>query len=136
MHNEHASPHTLAGCSQEKRYEQNKSAGEEERLDADVEAAKQARYISAFEPQVSDLNAKADTGTQEVVALLAQLQDLEQAAQRSVAAEMETTLEGNPALVDEAGATFVKRWPCGTMPKCNHAAAQNSAHTRLEYLLP
>ena len=40
------------------------------------------------------------------------------------------------ALVDEAGATFVKRWPCGTVPKCNNAAAQNSVHTRWEYLLP
>ena len=31
-------------------------AGEEERMDADVAAAKQTRYISAFEPQVQDLN--------------------------------------------------------------------------------
>ena len=39
------------------------------------------------------------------------------------------------AVVDEAGATFIKRWPCGTVPERNNAAAQNSAHTRKEYLL-
>ena len=42
---------------------------EQDRLDADVDAAKQARYISAFEPQVADSNER-NSATSEVVALL------------------------------------------------------------------
>ena len=79
------------------------AAGEEERLDADVEASRQARYISAFETQVADLNESTTSGTMEVVSLINQLQELEQAAQRSVAAEMETAIEANPDLIDDAG---------------------------------
>ena len=79
------------------------AAGEAERLDADVEVSRQARYISAFEPQVGDLNEADSSGTLEVTALLHQLQQLEQAAQRSVAAETETALESGASLPDEAG---------------------------------
>ena len=56
--------------------------GEAERLDADVEAARQARYISAFEEQVRDLNGQEDDGSLEVVALINQLEELEKAAER------------------------------------------------------
>jgi len=58
--------------------------GEQDRLDPDVDAAKQARYISAFEPQVADLNERS-SATSEVVALLNQLEDLDATTQRSVA---------------------------------------------------
>ena len=67
------------------------AAGEQDRLDADVEAAKQTRYISAFELQVTDLNEQ-DNATTEVVSLLQQLEDLDNAAQRSVAAEVESAV--------------------------------------------
>ena len=46
--------------------------GESERLDLDVEAARQARYISAFEPEPSDLNRIA-SGAMVVTSLLQQI---------------------------------------------------------------
>ena len=77
-------------------------AGEQDRTDAEVEAAKQARFISAFEPQKSDLNEQ-DSGTAEVVALLNQLESLDRAAKRSVAAEVESSIEAGACLVDDLG---------------------------------
>ena len=44
------------------------AAGEEERLDAEVEASKNARYISAFEPQAQDLNEKLTSASHSVSA--------------------------------------------------------------------
>ena len=79
------------------------AAGDAERLDADVEASRQARYISAFETHVEDLNEAKTSGTLEVVSLINQLEQLEQTAQRSVAAETETVLESGATLPDEAG---------------------------------
>ena len=79
------------------------AAGDAERLDADVEASRQARYISAFETHVEDLNEAQTSGTLEVVSLINQLEQLEQTAQRSVAAETETVLESGATLPDEAG---------------------------------
>ena len=79
------------------------AAGDAERMDADVEASRQARYISAFETHVGDLNEAESSGTLEGTALINQLEQLEQAAQRSVAAETETALESGAALPDEAG---------------------------------
>ena len=78
--------------------------GQAERMDEEVEAARQARYISAFEEQVRDLNGQEDDGSLEVVALINQLQELEKAAEKSVAAEMETFLEGDQCpLKDDVG---------------------------------
>ena len=74
------------------------ASGEQDCLDADVEAAKQARYISAFEPQVADLNEKS-SATAEVVALIQQLENLDRTAQRSVAAEVESAIEGGACLI-------------------------------------
>ena len=78
------------------------AAGEEDRVDADVEAAKQARYISAFEPNISDLNGDGE-GAAEVTALLQQLETLNETAQRSVAAEVESAVEGGACLIDDVG---------------------------------
>ena len=70
----------------------------------------EARYIAAFEPEVQDLNG-GNRGAMEVAALMQQLEELDQAAQRSVAAEVESALEsrlGDAAcLVDEAGRTRI-----------------------------
>ena len=80
--------------------------GEAERMDADVGAARDARYIAAFEPEVQDLNG-GGSGAMEVAALLQQLADLDRTAQRSVAAEIESALESRlgdgACLVDDAG---------------------------------
>ena len=78
------------------------AAGELERADADVEAAKQSRFISAFHPD--DIpGASESTASLEVAALMQQLEDLDAAAQRSVAAEVESAVEGGACLTDEAG---------------------------------
>lgn len=86
------------------------ASGEADRMDADVAAAREARYIAAFEPEVQDLNG-GNRGAMEVAALMHQLEELDQAAQRSVAAEVESALEsrlGDAAcLVDEAGRTRI-----------------------------
>ena len=68
------------------------AAGEEDRMDADIAAAREARYIAAFEPETRDLNDER-SGAMEVTALMQQLEELDQAAQRSVAAEVEPALE-------------------------------------------
>ena len=80
--------------------------GEQDRLDADVDAAKQARYISAFEPQVADLNER-NSATSEIVALLNKLEDLDATAQRSVASEVESAIEGGACLTDDVGRTRI-----------------------------
>ena len=80
------------------------ASGQAERQDVELEAARQARYISAFEEQVRDLNGQEDDGTLEVVALINQLEALEKAAEKSVAAELETMIEGdNCSLRDTVG---------------------------------
>ena len=77
-------------------------AGQQDQMDADVEAAKQARYISAFEPTVTDLNTNEEVPA-EVTALLQQLENLDNAAQRSVAAEVESAVEGGASLIHDVG---------------------------------
>ena len=78
------------------------AAGESEKEDVDVEAAKQARYISAFSPD--DIpGAQESNASLEVAALMQQLEVLDNAAQRSVAAEVESAIEGGACLVDDAG---------------------------------
>ena len=37
------------------------AAGEDDRMDADIAAAREARYIAAFEPQTTDFNHKETT---------------------------------------------------------------------------
>ena len=80
--------------------------GEAERMDVDMAAARDARYVAAFEPEVHDLNGEG-RGSMEVSSLMQQLEELDRAAQRSVAAEVESALEsrlGDTAcLIDEAG---------------------------------
>ena len=80
--------------------------GEAERMDADMSAARDARYIAAFEPEVQDLSGDG-RGSMEVVSLMQQLEELDRAAQRSVAAEVESALESRlgaaACLPDEAG---------------------------------
>ena len=75
-------------------------------MDADIVAAREARYIAAFEPEARDLHG-GNQGSMEVVALMQQLEELDQAAQRSVAAEVESALESQlgeaACLVDDAG---------------------------------
>ena len=73
------------------------------RNDADAHSSAENRYISAQEPEVHDFNTESE-GSQEVVALLEQLKELENAAARSVATEMESAAqeEGN-TLIDHLG---------------------------------
>ncbi|CAK0796442.1 unnamed protein product, partial [Prorocentrum cordatum] len=82
------------------------AAGEEDRMDADIAAAREARYIAAFEPETQDLNTK-HSGAMEVTALMQQLEELDHAAQRSVALEIESAAEARlgdgACLVDHAG---------------------------------
>ena len=95
--------------------------GEQDRLDADVDAAKQARYISAFEPQVADLNERS-SATSEVVALLNQLEDLDAATQRSVASEVESAIEGGACLTDDVGRTRILNICHEVREKCERLA--------------
>ena len=83
------------------------AAGELDRMDADIAAAREARYIAAFETEAQDLNGD-NSGVMEVATLMQQLEELDQAAQRSVAAEIESAVETDlvregACLVDEAG---------------------------------
>ena len=82
------------------------ASGEADRNDSDVAAAREARYIAAFESEAQDLNG-TNRGAMEVAALMQQLEELDQAAQRSVAAEVESALESRmgeaATLIDEAG---------------------------------
>ena len=77
-------------------------SGEMDKADADVQAAKQARYISAFDPE-SLPGAGESAACLELASLQQQLEDLEATAQRSVAAEVESALESGACLVDDAG---------------------------------
>ena len=78
------------------------AAGALEQQDADVEAAKQARYVNAFSAE--DIPGAGDTAaSMEVAALMQQLEELDNAAQRSVAEEVESAMEGGACLVDNAG---------------------------------
>ena len=78
------------------------AAGEAERADADVEAAKQAQFISAFSPD--DIPGMSQSAAcMEVAALENQLNEVENATKRSIAAEAESLIEGGAGLVDEAG---------------------------------
>ena len=78
------------------------AAGEAERADADVEAAKQARFVSAFHPD--DIPGAQQSSTcLEVAALQHQLEEIQGATKRSIAAEVESAIEGGARLVDEAG---------------------------------
>jgi hypothetical protein len=80
--------------------------GEAERMDADLSAARDARCIAAFDPDAGDLNNQK-SGAMQVASLMQQLEELDRAAQRSVAAEVESALESQlgqgACLVDEAG---------------------------------
>ena len=77
-------------------------AGNEEQADLDVEAAKAARTICAFSPD--DIpGAQESSASLEVASLMEMLEDLENNAQRSVAAEIESSLESGACLVDDAG---------------------------------
>ena len=78
------------------------AAGAEEKADEDVEAAKQARYISAFNPEAIPGACESEASL-EIAALMQQLEDMDHAAQRSVAAEVESAVEGGACLVDDAG---------------------------------
>ena len=78
------------------------ASGETERADADAEAAAQARYVSAFSPDHIP-GAQDSRASLEVSALMQQLEELDHAAQRSVATEVESAIEGGACLVDDAG---------------------------------
>ena len=78
------------------------SAGEAEREDAEVRAVKDARFISAFSPD--DIpGAEQSSACMDVAALQSQLEQLQDATKRSIAAEVESAIEGGACLVDEAG---------------------------------
>ncbi|MCH2141512.1 MAG: hypothetical protein MK077_00725 [Phycisphaerales bacterium] len=77
------------------------AAGEADRADADLEAARQARVINALDPDVQDFNE--NDGSLQVASLRRQLEDLQNASRRSVAAELESDLENGAGLIDEAG---------------------------------
>ena len=71
----------------------------------DVAAARDRRYVSAFEPVVEDLNNQ-DSHSAEVIALLTQLQEMEKTAARSVALEVEAAVVNGTesgGLLDSAG---------------------------------
>ena len=61
----------------------------------------------AFEPEVKDFNDQDKSGAMEVTAVMQQLEELDHAAQRSVAVEVESALESGlgdeGGLVDEVG---------------------------------
>ena len=78
------------------------ASGAAEAEEAEFEAARQQRYISAFCPEDIPVDEEA-AAVMEVAALERQLEDLDQAAQRSVAAEVESAIEGGACLHDEAG---------------------------------
>ena len=72
------------------------------RSDADAHAVAENRYISALEPEVRDFNSESE-GAQEIVSLLQQLEELESAAARSVAVEMESAAQDESTLIDHLG---------------------------------
>jgi len=68
------------------------AAGQQEDADIDAEAAKESRYVSAFSPE--DIpGASESSASLEVAALMDQLEELDKASQRSVAAEVESALK-------------------------------------------
>ena len=78
------------------------AAGQAEAADAEIEAARQSRYISAFSPD--DIpGAQESSATLEVAALQQQLEDIQSATKRSIAAEVESAIEGGACLQDDAG---------------------------------
>ena len=67
-----------------------------------MEAAKAARIINAFHPD--DIpGAQESSVSLEVAALMEMLEELENSAQRSVAAEIESSLESGACLIDDYG---------------------------------
>ena len=78
------------------------SAGEAEREDAEVQAAKDARLISAFSPD--DIpGAEQSAACTDVAALQSKLEQLQDATKRSIVVEVESAIKGGACLVDEAG---------------------------------
>jgi len=105
--------------------------GQQEREDADVQAAKQARYISAFEPKVTDLNADAEQATGEVVSLLDQLEALDRMTQRSVALETLSAVEGGASLIDDEGRARLLEISRDVWAKCKKLSSSD-AQAKLE----
>ena len=68
----------------------------------EIAAARESRFVSAFEPLVQDLNEQ-DHASAEVISLLNQLQEMEKTAARSVATEVEAAVESETVLIDEVG---------------------------------
>ena len=79
------------------------AAGQAEQEDAEFQAARQSRCIWAFHPDGIPLDPCA-RAAMDVASLEAQLKDLDEAAQRSVAAEVESAVEGVPACWTRSGA--------------------------------
>ena len=78
------------------------AAGATERADTEAEAAKQSRFISAFSPD--DIQGAAQSAAcLEIASLQHQLEEIDNATKRSVAAEVKSAIEGGAALTDEAG---------------------------------
>lgn len=77
-------------------------AGESEHADQQLAAAEQARFVSAFHPDDVP-GAQHSSACLEVAALQHQLDEIQCASKRSIAAEVESALEGGACLVDEAG---------------------------------
>ena len=78
------------------------AAGAADLEDADVAAAKEAQFISAFNPE--DIpGAKETAGVLEVASLQSQLEEIAEATRRSVAAEVESAIEGGACHIDDAG---------------------------------
>ena len=74
----------------------------QEKEDAEVEAAKQAQILNAFSED--DIPGSSESAASlEVAALMQQLEELDHAAQRSVAAEAESAVESGACLIDDAG---------------------------------
>ena len=85
------------------------AAGKEGRRGADTAADREVRFIATFEPEARDLDDE-QSGAVGVTALTL-LEEFDQAAQRSVAAEVESApgprLGDAPRLVDDAGSARI-----------------------------
>ena len=90
------------GCIVRQGPAESTEQAEAARNDADAYSSAENRYISALETEVRDFNTESE-GTQEVVALLEQLKELENAAARSVAVEMESAAQDETTLIDHIG---------------------------------
>ena len=98
------------------------AAGEQDRLDADISAARDERVLAVFEPEVRDLNEKG-SGDVEVTALMQQLEELDEASRRSVAAEAESLLasdamESGAGLMDEDGRRRIAEMAQNVRQRC------------------